>query len=129
MAYFVWDEDLDVGVEAMNDQHKHLIDLMEVVYEKNTAGAPREDILAAVDELGNFVIEHFRDEEAMMAEQNFPGLEAHQQLHANLLKDFTSHTEAFRNSDQNVLPEDFMAFLSLWINTHIMAIDTKYSPG
>ena len=128
MAYFVWDEDLDVGVEAMNDQHKHLIDLMEVVYEKNAAGAPREDLLAAVDELGSFVIQHFRDEEAMMAEQNFPGLEAHQQLHANLLKDFTSHTEAFRNSDQRVLPEDFMAFLSLWINTHIMAIDTKYSP-
>jgi len=128
MAYFVWDEDLDVGVESMNDQHRHLIDLMETVYQKNRGGAPREEILAAVDELGAFVIRHFRDEEAMMAEQGFPGLDAHRQLHANLLRDFTSHTEAFRNGSDATLPEDFMAFLSLWINTHIMAIDTKYSP-
>jgi len=128
MAYFTWDEDLDVGVESMNDQHKHLIDLMETVYQKNSGGAPRDEILAAVDELGAFVVRHFRDEEALMAEQDFPGLDAHRQLHANLLRDFTSHTEAFRNGSDTTLPEDFMAFLSLWINTHIMAIDTKYSP-
>ncbi len=126
MSYFTWDEDLDVGVEAMNDQHKKLIALMEEVYQKNAAKVGKEGVLQATQTLIDYVIKHFRDEEAYMESINFPGLEAHKQIHRNLLGDLNDLAKKFVASDDSELSEEFMAFLSLWINTHILAIDNKY---
>ncbi len=126
MSYFTWDEDLDVGVEAMNNQHKKLIALMEEVYQKNAAKVGKEGVLQATQTLIDYVIKHFRDEEAYMESINFPGLEAHKQIHRNLLADLNDLARQFVASDDTELSEEFMAFLSLWINTHILAIDNKY---
>ncbi len=58
---------------------------------------------------------------------NFHGFEAHKQIHQHLLDDLNTFAEGFIASDEKKLNGEFMAFLSLWINVHIVAIDTKYS--
>ncbi len=127
MAYFKWEPDLDVQVEKMNDQHKHLIGLMEILYQVNESDAGKEAVIEAVKNLMDYVVIHFRDEEDYMEAVNFHGFEAHKQIHQHLLDDLEQFAKDFVASNEEKLSGEFMAFLSLWINVHIVAIDTKYS--
>ncbi len=127
MAYFKWEPDLDVRVEKMNDQHKHLIGLMEVLYQVNESDAGKDAVVDAVKNLIEYVIIHFRDEEAYMEAIKFHGFEAHKKIHQHLIDDLDTFAKDFIDGDTQKLNGEFMAFLSLWINVHIVAIDTKYS--
>ncbi|MFC1747636.1 hemerythrin family protein [Pseudomonadota bacterium] len=127
MTYFKWDSDLDVGVEKLNDQHKELIARMELVYEADQTGV-KDDVISAVQHLMESVIIHFKDEEEYLASINYPTLDAHKKIHKNLITDMGTFADTFVNGSKNTLGDEFMAFLNMWVTTHIMAIDTKYHP-
>jgi len=126
MGYYQWDASLDIGVEAMNEEHKVLIGHMNTVYDKNMAKVPKEELEGSIQALFDYVIKHFADEEAYMASIQFPGLDAHRQLHDNLLTELKRHIEVFANSDATQVSEQFVMFLKLWLTTHIRGIDIKY---
>lgn len=129
MCFFKWDESLDVNVEEMNNQHKKLIDLMETLYQKNAAGAARQELVDSADALVEFCIKHFRDEEEYMASAGYSGLESHKVLHRNLVADLTAFVDEFKNGDAEGFDETFITFLKTWLATHIRGIDTKYGYG
>lgn len=126
MAFFEWDSALDVGVAEMNEQHKTLISLMEVLYQKNLASHSKAELIVAIDNLVNYVVKHFHDEESYMASIQFPTLETHKQIHQHLLEDLGKLIEQFKQSDINQLSSEFIMFLKFWLSTHIRGIDTKY---
>lgn len=123
MNKFNWEDSLSVGVDAMDDQHKVLInginELMEVI---DTAS--NEEILKRYSALGDFVVKHFTDEEAFMESIGYEGLASHKIIHEKLLAqlgDFAKEIEA-GTLDSNKL----FQFLQFWLKSHIMGIDTKY---
>ncbi len=126
MSYYQWDASLDIGVEAMNEEHKVLIEHMNAVYDQNAAQVSKEELGSSIQALFDYVIKHFADEEAYMASIDFAGLETHRQLHDNLLTELKRHIEDFANSDANQVSEQFIMFLKLWLTTHIRGIDMKY---
>ena len=126
MTAFVWDESLDVSVAEMNEQHRVLIGLMNTLYSKNEQGADKSALLDSVEDLLRYVVQHFNEEEAYMAQIAFPNLEAHKTLHGRLLEDLRRFADAFKNSEEHKLSKEFALFLNLWLATHIRGIDTKY---
>ena len=126
MTAFVWDESLDVSVAEMNEQHRVLIGLMNILYSKNEQGADKSALLDSVEDLLRYVVQHFSEEEAYMAQIAFPNLEAHKTLHGRLLEDLHRFADAFKNSEEHKLSKEFALFLNLWLATHIRGIDTKY---
>jgi hemerythrin-like metal-binding protein len=126
MAFFEWDSALDVGVAEMNEQHKTLIGLMEVLYQKNVAHHSKAELLTTTDELVNYVVKHFHDEEDYMASIQFPTLETHKQIHQHLMDDLGKLIEQFKKSHAEQLSNEFVMFLKFWLSTHIRGIDTKY---
>lgn len=125
-SFFIWDVSLDVGVEEMNHQHKTLISLMDALYQRNVAGASKSELLQTAQELVDYVVKHFKDEESYMQSINFKYLEAHQRLHNTLLSDLAKFVDNFKNGTSETIDSHFMMFLNLWISTHIRGIDTKY---
>lgn len=126
MVFFEWDASLDVNVEEMNNQHKTLVGLMDVLYKKNLSGATKQELIDSAGGLVNFVIKHFQDEEKYMASINFPGLAAHKQIHQNLMVDLNKFVDDFVNGSDNRISDEFITFLKFWLSTHIRGIDTKY---
>jgi hemerythrin len=126
MAYFQWDNSLDVGIDAMNEEHKVLIGLMNALYEKNTQGADKNTLITAANALWDYVLQHFNNEERYMASIGFPNLEAHKKLHANLLTELQQFINNFKNGEATHLSKDFSTFLNFWLATHIRGIDFRY---
>ena len=126
MSYFVWDKSLDVSVQAMNEQHQVLIGMMNALYDKNQAGTAKAELISDAEALYTYVVKHFSDEEGYMTSIGFPGLAAHQKLHANLLGDLRGFIDAFASGADACFSAQFATFLNFWLATHIRGIDTKY---
>ncbi len=126
MAFFEWDSALDVGVAEMNEQHKTLINLMEVLYQKNLESHSKAELITAIDNLVNYVVQHFHDEENYMASIQFPMLKTHKQIHQHLMDDLGKLIEQFKQSEITQLSGEFIMFLKFWLSTHIRGIDAKY---
>ena len=109
----------------MNDEHKKLIQLMNIVYEKNQAKAPKSDIKNALTSLANYTTRHFKDEESYMESISYPKLSTHKLIHQDLLKKVKKHIDDF-DSGNGEVPEAFFDFLKLWLVSHIKGIDSQY---
>jgi hemerythrin len=126
MAFFEWINDLSTGVNAMDDEHKKLIDIMNRLHAEVKANASLPTLKATVAELGAYTTKHFADEEAYMAKSNFDKLDIHKRIHADLLQKFTAHAKEFEASGK--LTDAFFKFLQLWLSAHIRGIDKQYGP-
>ena len=128
MSLMEWTSALDVGVPKMNDEHKEILTLMNRLYEAKQNGRSGPAVIALLNDLGRVTTEHFADEEAYMAQMNYPGLKVHKRIHADLLRKFADHSAQI-TAQNGEMPEAFFSFLRLWLSAHIKGIDMKYAPA
>ncbi|NQY99382.1 MAG: hemerythrin family protein [Bdellovibrionales bacterium] len=123
---FQWSaEEFGLGVQEMDNEHQILIKKMNKLYDAYEAGAEYLELKGLIEELANYTVEHFRDEEAFMESIGFEGLATHKIIHEQLLKQFTEHVDRF-NQAQEIEPK-FFDFLKVWLSAHIRGIDMKYA--
>ena len=123
--YFAWDQSYDLGVREMNQEHKQLISLMNRLHEEYSAKADRSVLKQCVESLVDYTMEHFRDEEEYMARIQYPKLETHKIIHADLIRKLQGHVQSFKTEGQ--LKQEFFDFLQLWLSAHIRGIDMQYA--
>jgi hemerythrin len=128
MGMFDWDPRYDIGVEAMNREHKVLLDLMAKLLATCEAKAAKPTILTALDHLARYTVHHFRQEEAYMEQIDYRDRRSHGLVHQNLLAKLDEHRKAFVNGRDPVLSTEFFQFLKLWLSSHILGIDMRYGP-
>jgi hemerythrin len=121
---FSWHAGLDIGVEAMNGEHKTLLRLMASLEHSYQNNKPFEEQLEILNELAKFTISHFRDEEEFMESIRYPDFENHKLIHCNLLDRLNSFVSKMKLEGQ--LNHEFFGFLSAWLTAHIMSVDIKY---
>lgn len=124
--FFKWDANVfGLKVKEMDDEHIELIRIMNLVFQNNEAKKPFHEIKKSVDQLAEYTIKHFKDEEAYMEKIKFPGVATHKIIHKQLLDQFGNYVAEFNKSQK--LTESFFKFLAVWLTSHIKGIDTKYA--
>lgn len=129
MARFIeWDSKYDVGIEAVDKQHRHLVDLMNDLYdaclgEKLELDQKFKDVMK---ELVDYVMVHFKDEEKIMEAINYPNLKEHKQTHEGFIKEMLSSVSAYTNGKQ-LVPNSFVRFLRDWLFNHILIDDKEWA--
>lgn len=127
MAKFVeWSDDLSVGVEEIDEQHKVLVDMIndmhEAIHQRHGSDAVQE-ILA---KLADYTRIHFAVEESLMRILNYPEYEAHHEQHKELLAHVVELQEKVRTGKTSIGFE-LMHFLKVWLTKHIMESDKEYT--
>lgn len=125
MAIMQWDGKFDVGVDAMNDEHRGLLDWMNKLHDRAAAGASKSEIVMLAQQLHNSARKHFRSEEAYMASIGFPGLRSHKNIHDTMLETLAEHVRTISDGDGK-LRTDFFIFLKVWLTAHMQGVDAKY---
>jgi len=127
MAVFVWDpRKFDVGIDTFNDEHRHMVEQMNELFEFNKSNARKDVILTQLAELGRIIKAHFVHEEKFMRDIGFHGLDTHERVHRDLLKEFGAHVEKFKAGPGTIDP-GFFSFLKLWLAAHIQHTDKAYA--
>ena len=119
MEKFVsWDVSYDVGVPSVDKQHRHLVDLINSLY--NACLGERAELEATfrdvMKELVDYVMIHFKDE----------GLKEHRQKHELFVKEILKSVNAYTNGKQ-LVPNSFVRFLRDWLFNHILIDDKAWA--
>ncbi|MFI3155621.1 MAG: bacteriohemerythrin [Methylococcaceae bacterium] len=126
MAILNWNNQLVLGIDSVDKQHKHLIDLANQLDEAVAIGADRDSIIKIVDSLIDYTVYHFQHEEQLMSAAKFnPTVYA---VHEAEHKEFVAKMMAVQRevqADINVLSEDLMDYLVNWLCHHILSTDKR----
>jgi len=123
---FSWKvEHHSVNVPAMDEQHAHIVSIMNRLYEASTSGTSKDALILVFKELLGYVQKHFSDEEAYMASVGFEGLASHRQIHKEMLAGLKMHFKQFEKGISRP-SEEFFTFLKVWVSSHIQGVDRKY---
>jgi len=123
-----WSEEYSIAVEAIDEDHRILIDLMnrsQQVIDKDQKALP-----GILIELIEYTKTHFRREEAIMEVCRYPGFANHQQVHR--LLSLQMEEKMHRASQGALSPQELQTFLNGWITDHIKGMDqalTAYCVG
>lgn len=118
-------KDLELGIDLIDAQHRRLIDLINSLVEMNATGASRDALAEVLDELSQYIFEHFEAEEAFMLEAGYRGLAAHREQHAAFVKKCIGFQGKFRAGEAR-LEADILIFLAGWLVHHISGEDRRY---
>lgn len=121
-----WSEELSVGVEVLDNQHKKLVAMLNDLEAAIEHGQGREACDDIVTRMSDYAQEHFKTEEALMREHAFPDLEAHVLEHEDFVVKVMDIY--FDPGSEQSSPEGVLAFLRDWLMNHISKSDKAYAP-
>ncbi len=71
-----WTEDLSVGVDLIDEQHKLWFEKANQLYKAGQEGRAKEFIIEMFDFLDDYTKQHFKDEEKYMEKIKYPQIDA-----------------------------------------------------
>lgn len=121
-----WKEELSVGVNLIDSEHKQLILAVNALFDACMHGKGRAKIAETVQFVENYTVKHFGDEEALQKKYNYPGYPAHQKLHEGFVNDLKKYKKQLEEQGPTVqLVAQFNTFVSTWLIKHISVQDRK----
>jgi hemerythrin len=127
MPFVEWGERYLLGVEPFDAHHKHLVDLMNEVYEmflsKEVDGIELQKILDSLDAYTKY---HFDLEESWMSQVDYPKQTEHILEHKKFIYKLFELNRQFRD-DKTYLTLEMVSFLRRWLLDHILKADAQYA--
>ncbi|MBN1501681.1 MAG: hemerythrin family protein [Spirochaetes bacterium] len=126
MPYFIWEDNLSVGVKDFDDEHKVLISYINKLHMALISGEAAESVYGILDGLVEYTEKHFGHEEKLMESEDYPGLPGQIKEHevfVDKIRGFKKQMEAGKIN----FSLELMAFLRDWLMNHIKVVDKAYS--
>ncbi|MGE4299785.1 MAG: bacteriohemerythrin [Desulfovibrionaceae bacterium] len=124
MAQIEWSEGLSVGVPSLDEQHKRLIFLTDVLFTSIMEDRGPEVVADVLRQLEEYATYHFRYEEELMVAHAYPDFAAHVAEHAGMLRRVREYLEAAQR-DPALLDIVVYDFLRNWTVTHLEKTDMR----
>lgn len=124
MAKFMWTEQLNIGIEVIDQQHRRIVEYINQLDEARSSGHSREEIDAVINQLVDYTLSHFAFEESMQEEAKYPFLKAHKKVH-DLFVQRVSEYQARFNKGEDV-SKALSSLLVTWLFNHIKRDDADY---
>ncbi len=122
--YLQWSPAFDLGVPALDGQHRTLVDRINELHQ--ATGGPAEGMFRVLNGLVRYAEEHFREEEARMASVRYPGLPRQRREHEGFLTTVFALAERLARDDPE-LGEELLGFLKDWLLDHILHEDRTFA--
>lgn len=116
-----------IEFEEMEAEHEVLLQQMETLARRELSGAAKADLSRLLGELDKHIVQHFANEEACMAANDYPRLKAHRAIHEDLLATLRERVGEFEAGDGK-LGNRMLSFLRFTLSAHIRGFDKPYTP-
>ncbi|MGE5155829.1 MAG: bacteriohemerythrin [Bdellovibrio bacteriovorus] len=124
MKDLVWDSGLSVHVKEIDEDHRRLVDVFNILSHSVEQGDARNYIEAVLEELISLTVWHFRHEERLMLKYGYQGLAEHKTEHEQLIASARALQQKFLQGSGPLTGED-IEFLEHWLTEHIYVADMQ----
>lgn len=122
-----WDDALSVRIDAIDEQHKKLIDLLNRLHQSKATKGGDATIRKILKELIDYTVYHFAFEEKLFDKYGYKQAVEHKKSHRMLESQVLEFAKAFEAGSAS-LSADLFLFLRGWLNGHIRGSDRQYAP-
>ncbi len=120
-----WADNLSVGVDTIDNQHKELINRVNQFFAALRSQSGKEETLKVLAFLSSYVVNHFRDEEAIQVRYNYPKYQEHRKLHKDFLETVKTMTADIEKNGVTSAGSTMIAMtVSNWLVNHISRQDS-----
>ncbi|SMF70023.1 hemerythrin [Azospirillum oryzae] len=121
----VWSDDLVLGVNSIDEQHREWIALVQAFEHAVTEGRPAEEMRSTLAAAVAYTESHFADEQQVMEEAGYPFLDDHIGQH-QLAWDRV-HAFASGEVADEEMRRSLAEFLPQWLMLHINTADRQFA--
>jgi hemerythrin-like metal-binding protein len=123
-THIAWKPFYSVGEPSLDAQHKQILGIVSALYAAMEQGRDCAVMEGLLDRLCRYTNTHFKHEEQIMRECDYPGFAQHKAMHERLRQ----RTADLRAHATLVTAPDLLRFLKEWWMKHIQDIDKNYAP-
>jgi len=132
MNQIEWSDGLSVGVKAIDDDHKHLISIINKLFIALDNNASTKILETVFNELEKYTVYHFDHEEQLMYAQcsSFEDeayIDAHVKQHKRFFNDIPQLKKKLLNASSKDLALEVVEFLANWLLEHIITEDLSFT--
>lgn len=124
MKDLIWDNTLSVEVREIDDDHRKLVELFNMLNHSVAEGDVPDYIEAVLEELICCTVWHFRHEERLMLKYAYQGMAEHKAEHQQLIESARALQQKFLEQGKSVSHEE-IEFLEHWLTGHILGVDME----
>ena len=119
-----WGEVLSVEIDEIDDDHRKLLDLFNILNHALQEGESQSYLKAVFEELVNCTIWHFSHEERLMLKYGYKDLEEHKENHQELIQAAWDLQDKLFQINKTISDDDLL-YLERWLTGHILTDDMK----
>lgn len=124
MPILHWKENLMVGIEQIDEEHKKLIAIINKAYDAIVDMREREVLSEIVGDMRAYGASHFATEERLMGRYAYPRTKVHRALHDDFIV-AAALADKLLAAGEAVEPTRLFRFLADWLNRHILVEDKR----
>ena len=124
----LWKDEYKIGLASVDQQHEKLFELAGEIYDlvKISEDVDKFDqIVAVLQELKDYTVFHFQDEEAYMLEIKWPKFFSHKVLHESFIEKVNSVNITSLDDHQTDYLLEMLGFVLDWLQNHILQVDAE----
>ena len=126
MAFIIWLDRYDTGIDEVDIQHRKLVGLINTLFDSISLKDRKVILNQTLTELVSYTIYHFKLEEELMKKRNYPHYVGHKGEHTMFVEKINKHISNLKVDDTKALL-DVINFLKDWLLKHILVSDKKYA--
>lgn len=117
-----WKEEYLIGISIIDEQHKHIFDITNTLYNYILEGHSNDKLSSTFSELYFFISDHFNSEEVLMKTQ-YTDFSGHIEEHNIFKEKITNLKYRYEQGDRLLIGLELLNFLKNWLLHHIVEID------
>ena len=128
MKELKWGKILSVGVEEIDEDHRKLVDIFNVLNHAVAEGEAPDYLAAVLDELLNCTVWHFSHEERLMLKHRYPEMADHKAEHRDLINSAQELQQELLSADKAVADEPFIVPLAIPLGVMLCLLFVAVAP-
>ncbi len=124
MPIAAWNDSYKTGNLAVDHEHEELFKMVNELHDAVVSGHGKEVLMATLQKLAKYTVDHFAHEERLMVASKYPGYAEHKKAHDDLAQKATQIIADYQ-SGKLQLSMTLSRFLSDWIKSHINHSDME----
>lgn len=125
MPLLMWRDQLSVGSDEIDEDHKTLIQYVNELNDAVSASESEKVVGAILLNLIEYTRDHFAREEKVMKAAGYPDYERHCQLHKALTRKVLVFAQTYLRNPTEEVKRELIDFLATWLVDHIIKEDRR----
>ena len=127
---FEWKKEFELGIETIDNQHKKLLEIgnriSDLLATHDEESDDYDDIIEVIEELKDYTVYHFQNEEKYFIEFKYPDYANHKKEHDAFIAYIGSVDLRKIDENQEKFMKDLLKKVINWVFNHIITTDYLY---